>query len=136
ANLSAARGKIRASLGDFAAHGLIQDGESKGVLARISTSVQLEDAASADLVIEAVTEDLALKRKIFGRLDRLCPPPAILASSSGQPASALVQEVTHRERVIATHFWYPPQLIPLVEVCGGPETAREVTEWTCSTLRA
>src|SRR5439155_11210364 len=136
ASLAAARTKIRASLGDFTIHGLIKDTEPEGVLARIRTSTQLEDASSADLVIEAVTEDLALKRNIFGRLDRLCSPPAILASSSGQPASALTDEVTHRERVIATHFWYPPQLIPLVEVCGGPETARDVIAWTCSTLRA
>src|SRR5690348_2069978 len=60
ASLSAARDKIRSSLGDFVAHGLIQDADPEGVLARIGTSIQLEDAASADLVIEAVTEDLAL----------------------------------------------------------------------------
>src|SRR5438105_9506863 len=107
ASLAEARDKIRASLGDFAAHGLIQDGDLEGVLARIRTSTQLEDASSADLVIEAVTEDLALKRSIFGRLDRLCAPPAVLASSSGQPASALINAVIRGERVIATHFWYP-----------------------------
>jgi 3-hydroxybutyryl-CoA dehydrogenase len=88
------------------------------------------------MVIEAVTENLALKHEIFGQLDTICPPPAILASSSGQPASKLVKNVTRRERVIATHFWYPPQLIPLVEVCAGPETAPDVTDWVCDALRA
>jgi len=135
ASLSAAREKIRASLGDFASHGLIQDGDREAMLGRIRTSTRIEDASGADLVIEAVTEDLPLKRNIFGRLDRLCAPPAILASSSGQPASALIDAVARRERVVAAHFWYPPQLIPLVEVCGGPETAREVIAWTCSTLQ-
>ena len=88
------------------------------------------------MVIEAVTEDLALKLDLFGKLDAICPPPAVLASSSGQPASALVAQVKHRERVIATHFWYPPQLIPLVEVCAGPETAPDVVDWVCKELRA
>jgi 3-hydroxybutyryl-CoA dehydrogenase len=44
--------------------------------------------------------------------------------------------VKERARVVAAHFWYPPQLIPLVEVCGGPETAPEVVSWTCEVLRA
>jgi 3-hydroxybutyryl-CoA dehydrogenase len=77
-----------------------------------------------------------LKRELFGRLDALCPPPVVLASSSGQPASALVDRVKHRKRVIAAHFWYPPQLIPLVEVCGGPETAKDVVRFTVDALRA
>ena len=46
------------------------------------------------------------------------------------------RHVRHRERVIATHFWYPPQLIPLVEVCASPATAPEVVQWTCDAVRA
>lgn len=134
-SLSTACDRIRSSLEDFASHALIARSETNPILSRIKTSINLDDAAGADLVIEAVTEDLPLKRDIFGKLDRICPPPAVLASSSGQPASALVTNVRHRERVIAAHFWYPPQLIPLVEVCGGPETARDVIAWTCDVLR-
>ena len=88
------------------------------------------------MVIEAVTEDLPLKRDLFGQLDRLCRPETILASSSGQPPSALYAQVTHRARVIATHFWYPPQLIPLVEVCGGPLCDPAVLARTCALIRA
>jgi 3-hydroxyacyl-CoA dehydrogenase len=83
-----------------------------------------------------VTEDLALKRGLFGRLDKICAPAVVLASSSGQPASALIAEVAHPERVIATHFWYPPQLIPLVEVCASQKTLVDVTLWVCEVLRA
>ncbi len=136
ASLARALKKIEASLGDFAAHRLAAKRDIPAILRRIATSVRLEDAAPAQLVIEAVTEDLALKREIFGRLDRICPPPAVLASSSGQPASALVAGVAHPERVIATHFWYPPQLIPLVEVCAGPRTSPEVTRWVVKQLKA
>ena len=136
ASLEKARGRIEASLDDFARHKLIARREIQVILKRIAVSTRLEDAASAQLVIEAVTEDLALKREIFGRLDSLCPPPAVLASSSGQPASALIDNVRNPERVIATHFWYPPQLIPLVEVCAGPKTSADVTRWVVRQLKA
>ena len=134
-SLERAKGKIAASLEQFAAHDLIGRAAIPAILARIKTSIALEDAAPAQLVIEAVTEDLPLKLEIFGKLDRICPPPAVLGSSSGQPASALIAQVKHPERVIATHFWYPPQLIPLVEVCAGPRTAPEVTRWVCAALK-
>lgn len=136
ASLARAMDKIAASLGDFAGHELIERAAIPEILGHIRTTTDLQDAAGAGLVIEAVTEDLALKVEIFGRLDRICPPPAVLASSSGQPASALIARVAHPERVIATHFWYPPQLIPLVEVCASKHTLIEVTSWVCDVLRA
>jgi 3-hydroxybutyryl-CoA dehydrogenase len=135
-SLTRARERIASSLADFVAHGLTEPAEAEKTLERIRTSVVLEDASSAQLVIEAVTEDLALKRELFGKLDEICPPPVVLASSSGQPASALIDRVRHPERVIATHFWYPPQLIPLVEVCAGPKTDEDVTAWVCELLRS
>ncbi len=135
ASLGRAMDKISVSLADFARHGLIEQAAIPGILTRIVSSVRLEDAAEAQLVIEAVTEDLALKRSLFGRLDKICAPAVVLASSSGQPASALINEVAHTERVIATHFWYPPQLIPLVEVCASQKTLVDVTMWVCEVLR-
>lgn len=135
-SLKKALGNIRSSLKDFVAHGLLAEADIEKVVGRIRTSTALEDAAPAELVVEAVTEDLPLKLDIFGKLDSLCPPPAVLASSSGQPASALVGKVKHPERVIATHFWYPPQLIPLVEVCAGPKTSADVLKWTCDALKS
>jgi 3-hydroxybutyryl-CoA dehydrogenase len=134
-SLSAALRKIEANLQEFAAHGLLEASARAEILARIEPTTNLNRATGCDLVIEAVTENLDLKRDIFARLDRLCPPPAVLATSSGQPASALVDRVQHRDRMLAAHFWYPPQLIPLVEVCGGPETSADVVAWTCRVLR-
>jgi len=135
-SLARATDRIAASLADFARHELIDAASIPAILGRVRTSVRLEDAAAAQLVVEAVTEDLALKRELFGRLDAICAPPAVLASSSGQPASALIERVSVPARVIAAHFWYPPQLIPLVEVCAGPLTDPEVTAWTCAALKA
>ena len=134
-SLDRAMKRIAVSLGEFAGHDLIDRSSIPASLAQIKTSLRLQDAAAAQLVIEAVTEDLPLKIDLFGKLDRICPPPAVLASSSGQPASALIAEVANPERVIATHFWYPPQLIPLVEVCASPKTSPDVTRWVCEVLK-
>jgi 3-hydroxybutyryl-CoA dehydrogenase len=135
-SLDRALARIRESLDRFVAHGLLPGAAVEGVLARVRVSTALDDAAGADLVIEAVPEDQPLKHAVFERLDQVCPPPAVLASSSGQPASRLVARVRHRARVVAAHFWNPPQLIPLVEVCAGPETAPGVVPWVCDALRA
>ena len=135
-SLGRAIDNIRASLADFERHGLVTAEQAKAAVARVRTSTDMEDAAGSALVVEAVTHDVALKEELFGELDRICPPPAVLATSSGSPASEVHGRVEHRERVIATHFWYPPQLIPLVEVCASPATAPEVVEWTCGAVRA
>jgi len=134
-SLTRAVENIRNSLTQFESHGLVSEEEITETINRIRTSTHLGDAAAAQFVIEAVTENLELKLNIFEQLDSICEAPVILASSSGQPASALVKRVKHKERVIATHFWYPPQLIPLVEVCPGPETSTDVTPWVCEHLR-
>jgi 3-hydroxybutyryl-CoA dehydrogenase len=136
ASLARAMERIASSLAAFASHELVDPAAIPATIARIRTSTRLDDAASAQLVIEAVTEDLPLKLDIFEKLDSICPPPTVLASSSGQPASALIARVGRPERVIATHFWYPPQLIPLVEVCAGPRTSADVTGWVCAELKA
>lgn len=135
ASLAAAIENIRASLARFEAHGLVTRAEADAAVARVTPTTDLRAAGDAQLVFEAVTEDIPLKHEIFRRLDEICPPPTVLASSSGQPASKLVAKVAHRERVVAAHFWYPPQLIPLVEVCAGPETASDVAPWLCDILR-
>jgi len=135
-SLTAARAKIRASTAQLVANKLMTEAAREAGLARIKTTTRLEDARDAELVIEAVPEDMALKRALFGRLDRICAADAILASSSGHLVSELVDEVENRERVVATHFWYPPQLIPLVEVCAGPATAPDIVPRICAILRA
>ena len=135
-SLAAAMERIAASLAAFEAHGLVTSADASAALGRIRTSTALEDAADAQLVLEAVPADRAIQDEVYGRLDAICAPPAIFASGSGQPASELVSSVRHRGRVVAAHFWYPPQLIPLVEVCAGPETDPDVAPWLCDVLRA
>ena len=134
-SLQAAIAKIAASVDEFVARGVLREGSTQDALARITTQTSLESAADAGLVIEALPEDLELKVETFGRLDKICDATAILATASGHPVSEMSSRVSRVDRLIATHFWYPPQLIPLVEVCGMPGTSPDVVERTCSLLR-
>lgn len=73
--------------------------------------------AGAGLVIEAAPERLAVKRRIFAELEGAAPPGAVLASNtSAIPIREITQDLRDRQRVIGTHFWNPPYLVPLVEV--------------------
>ena len=102
-SLGAAMERIAKSLAAFEAHRLVTSAEASAALGRIRTSTELEDAAEAQLVLEAVPADRAVQDEVYGRLDAICAPPAVFASGSGQPASELVSKVRHRGRVIAAH---------------------------------
>jgi 3-hydroxybutyryl-CoA dehydrogenase len=79
--------RIRESLARFVAHGLVPAPEVEGIVGRIRSSTSLDDAAGADLVVEAVPEDQALKHAVFEHLDRVCPPPAVLALEPAGPTT-------------------------------------------------
>ncbi|MCP4981496.1 MAG: 3-hydroxyacyl-CoA dehydrogenase family protein [Gammaproteobacteria bacterium] len=108
--------------------------EADAVIAGISTTTEYNDAADADFVIEAVPAVRETQIEVFGRLDEICSPDVVLASTSGQPISHMVERMAHPERAIAAHFIYPAQLMPLVEVCGGEKTSPDVIDWTCQFL--
>src|SRR5712691_434683 len=134
-SLQVAIAKIAASVDEFVARGVLREGSTKEALARITIETSLESAGNAGLVIEALPENLELKTETFGRLDEICGAAAILATASGHPVSEMSSRVSGVDRLIATHFWYPPQLLPLVEVCGMPGTSPDVVERTCRLLR-
>jgi 3-hydroxybutyryl-CoA dehydrogenase len=93
-------------------------------------------AAGADWVFEAAPEKLPLKQQIFAELEKLVAPTAILASnSSAIPSTEISRHLTYRERVVGTHFWNPPHLVPLVEVIQNERTGAEVVQRTMELLR-
>jgi 3-hydroxybutyryl-CoA dehydrogenase len=102
--------------------------------ARITMGRDLRAAVSeTDLVIEAVSEDLEVKRTLFRHLDAWAPPHAILASNTSTFMPSLLATATERPRqVIVTHYFNPPYLLPLVELVRGDQTSDETVE----TLRA
>jgi L-gulonate 3-dehydrogenase len=120
--LGAAGARIRASLDDLRAAGLV-DGVDP-VLARIGYAASLAEAVDgATYVQECGPEVVNLKRSLFAELDRLTPPETILASStSGIVASLFDGDMAHPERALVAHPVNPPSLIPLVEVAPSPRT--------------
>ena len=80
----------------------------------------------ADVVFEAAPEKVELKQAIFAELERLAPPAALLASNTSViPIGRIARDVKTRDRVLGTHWWMPPYLIPLVEVVQAEGTADE-----------
>jgi 3-hydroxybutyryl-CoA dehydrogenase len=108
----------------------IDEGEMRGGLERISPTESLEEAVKeADLVIEAVSEEMELKLEIFGRLDKLCPERAVLATNTSTMSPTEIAAATSRpERCIAMHFFNPAHKMKLVELVRGLETADETVE--------
>jgi len=91
---------------------------------RLHPTTDLEEAAlGADFVHESVLELLSLKKEIFAKLDKICPPPTVLATNtSGFRVTDIASATEHPERVVATHYFQPPQFVPLVEVVPGQKT--------------
>jgi 3-hydroxybutyryl-CoA dehydrogenase len=115
--LDRAPGALHANLSFLAEHHLF-DGDVEAAAGRVTTSTDLRAAAaSADVVFECVFEDMALKQQVFADLDGACPPQTILCSNTSvMSITAIAARAVHKERIIGTHFWNPPYLIPLVEV--------------------
>lgn len=111
--------------------------EPEGVLSHLTFSSNLEEALlGATLVIEAASERLEIKQAIFADLDRLVSAETVLTSNtSAIPISQIAVGVSHPGRVIGTHFWNPPYLVPLVEVVQAPASDIEVVLSTIELLR-
>jgi len=129
---------IRSNLSLMARKGVIPASEIEVVVGKIKTTTDMGEATSgAQLVIEAVTEDVGLKQKVFQELDRLCPPETILATNTSVISiTEIAAKAIRRERIVGTHFWNPPFLIPLVEVTKARDTSDEVMEITFEVLKS
>lgn len=136
--LSAALANIRANLGLLADHGIIGLEAIEPTVERISTHTNMIEAAkAADLVVEAVNENLELKQRVFEELDAACSENTILASNTSVISiTEIAAKTAHKERVVGTHFWNPPYLIPLVEVVRGDQTSDSTMDRTISLLEA
>jgi 3-hydroxybutyryl-CoA dehydrogenase len=123
-NLDTATSRIAANLRDL--------GEDAGAAERVQPCIDLaETVQEADYVIEAVSEDLPLKQKLFSEIERRVRPDTILASNTSViPITSIMQGLARRERALGTHWWNPPFLVPLVEVIETQWTAPEAVTWT------
>ena len=125
--LSQAIELMRANLQGLADAGVIDRTEIEAVLHKVQVTSDFREAVrSAQLVIEAVNENLELKQKIFVDLDSICPPETILCTNTSViSVSQIASKAFRRDRIVGTHFWNPPYLIPLVEVVKGNDTSDE-----------
>jgi len=130
--LDRAIGEIKANLKLMAERGLGSTDEIEAILKRIKTFSQIDQAvANAHIVIEAVTEKLELKQGIFQQLDALCSEDTILSSNtSAISITEIAAKSIKRNRILGTHFWNPPFLIPLVEIIKAKDTSDEAMEIT------
>jgi 3-hydroxybutyryl-CoA dehydrogenase len=113
------------------------DDDPAPLLKKISAQDRLASAVDgAAFVFEAAPERLPLKQRIFADLEAIVAPETILASnSSAIPSTDIGRHLKHRRRVIGTHFWNPPHLVPLVEVIENEQTSAEVVRQTMELLR-
>ena len=127
-------GAIAANLDRQVRKGVVTAEQKQSTLAAISTTTDLTSAAaSADLVIEAATENLAVKSGIFTTLDAAAPQGAILASNTSSLSITALAAVTRRpDRVIGMHFMNPVPVMKLVEVVRGLGTSDETAAAICS----
>ncbi|MFO7172722.1 MAG: 3-hydroxyacyl-CoA dehydrogenase NAD-binding domain-containing protein, partial [Bacillota bacterium] len=134
--LRRARERIFGGLAEAAARGKLR--EEPGVaIRRLTLAEDLQAAAGAEAVVEAVPEDLGLKQRVFAELDRLCPPEAILATNtSSLPVTAIARATAHPGRVVGLHFFNPVPAMRLVEVIPGAATEPGVVERAVALARA
>ena len=123
-----ARAALAKSLDRMVGKGRLSEADRDAALGRVSASGSLEDLASADLVLEAVAEDLAVKQELFASLDKICKPGAVLATTtSSLPVIRCATATGRPQDVVGMHFFNPAPAMKLVEVVSTVLTAEDVT---------
>lgn len=119
--------RIRANLKEGVERGKVQPGARDAALGRIALTIHLSEAATgADMVIEAVPEDLALKREIFRELEAAASDGAVLATNtSSLSVTRIAEAVTDPSRVLGMHFFNPVHIMKLLEIVRGERTSDE-----------
>ncbi|MGW5051979.1 3-hydroxyacyl-CoA dehydrogenase family protein [Actinokineospora sp. NPDC004072] len=125
---NAALSKVRKSLDRQVAKGKLAEPARDEILSRITPAVEFEELADCDLVIEAVAEDLAIKQAVFGALDEVVKPGAILATTtSSLPVIECAAATSRPQDVVGLHFFNPAPVMKLVEIVETIATAPDVT---------
>jgi 3-hydroxybutyryl-CoA dehydrogenase len=135
--LDRAMGQVDKSLAKLAEKGKLTSDERSAAMGRIRATTSIEEVSAADLVVEAVVENLQVKTQVFGELDRLTRPEAILASNTSSISITKLGAATRRpDKVIGMHFMNPVPLMALVEVIRGQATSDETMRTVIDLSRA
>ena len=118
-------------------NGLADPAEAKAAAGRFSASTSPEEAVrSVQLFVESIAENLAVKQEYFARLDKAAPDTILCSNTSGISITEIAAKCSRPERVLTTHFWNPPYLMPLVEVIMGKRTDPAIAEGVVALLKA
>jgi 3-hydroxybutyryl-CoA dehydrogenase len=136
--LDVVRPRVLTNLTSMAEYGLVKRAEIPAILDRITTTTDLEEACQdAAYVVETIAENLELKQDLFAELDRLCPAETILCSNTSVISITQIgAKAKRRERILGTHFYQPPFLVPLVEVVRTEFTLPDHMDAVMELLRA
>jgi len=127
--------RARASGRVLVANNLATQDQMDGAFERLNASPDFD--GNVDIVIESAPEDMDFKQELFARLDRETRPDTVLTSNtSGLSITAIASRCARPERVVTTHFWNPPHLMPLVEVVKGERTSDEVAQRVSALMAA
>ena len=122
---------IERFLGRAVSKGKLEETIKTDILGRIRTTVELEDMAAADFVVEAATENESIKFQIFKELDAICATPVILATNTSSiPIGRIAAHTQRPDKIIGMHFMNPVPLMKLVEIIRGLATSYEVFQTT------
>jgi 3-hydroxybutyryl-CoA dehydrogenase len=137
ASIKKAKGAIAKSLEKAVSRGKLEQEAADQILARVTTTLEFSDLAEADLVVEAVAEDLDIKAGIFRELDRSVKPEAIIATTTSSLSVVDLAAATDRpDRVLGLHFFNPAPIMKLVEVVRTVATSGEVEKRATSWVRS
>ncbi|HXB74292.1 MAG TPA: 3-hydroxyacyl-CoA dehydrogenase family protein [Candidatus Acidoferrales bacterium] len=129
--------KARAQARFLAANQLVDPAVAARAAELVMASAAFDDTiAAADLVIESGPEDMTFKQELFARMDALTPRAILATNTSGLSITAVASRCARPERVLTTHFWNPPHLMPLVEIVKGDKTSAEAAEAVRDLLQA
>jgi 3-hydroxybutyryl-CoA dehydrogenase len=127
--LARARELIASNLQTLVETGSLERSQQALALNRIQTTTKMEEAVrNTDFVIEAIIEDQAAKKELFQNLDAICPPDAILASNTSYLDIFKFVETRRPDKVLITHWFAPPHIVPLVEIVRGPRTSQQTVD--------
>jgi 3-hydroxybutyryl-CoA dehydrogenase len=129
--LQQARARIEKGFDRLMEAGKIGEGQKVESMKMLSITTNLADLKSAEFIVEAATEEFAVKKTIFQELDKMCRPSSILASNTSSISITKIGATTRRpEKVIGMHFMNPVAILQLVEVIRGVETTAETAATT------
>jgi len=127
---------LKSNLSTFVEQGILSEDAVPGILARITTTQSVEQAATeADFVIESIAEKMDAKKALYEELDAICPERTVITSNTSYLNIYEVMPAKRLPQTVIAHWFAPPHIVPLVEVVKGPETSQETVDFVVELLK-